>query len=74
MLYTQRFSPGENFRQFHHLLSLANFYHTNLLSCVNLYIEDMGTFTVLAKSYSLKYFKVAGLGECIIYKYSNCIL
>ena len=37
------------FHQFRHLLSLAKFYHVNFLSCVNDYIEDMATFTTLAK-------------------------
>ena len=43
-----------------------NIYHSNLLSCVNDYIEDIATFTALAKIYSTEYFcntKVAGLGE-----------
>ena len=38
------------------------------LSCINDYIEDMTTFTALAKIYSTKYFcdtKVAGLGEIL---------
>ena len=29
VLYMQKFSPGENFRQFLHLLSLVKFYHAN---------------------------------------------
>ena len=43
-----------------------NLYHANFLSCVNDYIEDLATFTALAKIYSIKYFcntKVSGLGE-----------
>ena len=50
-----------NFRQFRHVLLLAKF-----LSCVNDYVEDMATFTALARIYSTEYFcntKVAGLGE-----------
>ena len=60
----RKFSPGENFHQFHHLLLLANF-----LPCVNDYIEDMASFTTLAKIYSIEYFcsiKVAGLGEIFV--------
>ena len=46
-----------------------NFYCANFLSCVNDYIEDIVTFTALAKNYSTKYFcntKVAGLGEIFV--------
>ena len=46
-----------------------NFYRMNFLSCVNDYIEDMVTFTALAKIYSTEYFcntKVAGLGEIFV--------
>ena len=48
-----------------------NFYCVNFLSCVyvNDYIEDMATFTALAKIYSTEYFcntKVAGLGEIFV--------
>ena len=44
VLYTWKFSPGENFRQFHHLLSLAKFLsHEFFSSYVNHYIEDMAT-------------------------------
>ena len=42
------------------------FYLQIFLSCVNDYIEDMATFTTLAKIYSTEYFcntKVAGLGK-----------
>ena len=55
-----------NFRQFRHLLSLVKFLYENFLSCINDYIEDMVTFTALAKIYSTEYFcttKVAGIGE-----------
>ena len=44
------------------------FIFANFLSCVNDYIEDMATFTVLAKIYSTKYFcntKVSGLGKIL---------
>ena len=47
----QKFSLGENFRHFHHLLFCANF-----LPSVSECIEDMVTFTTLAKIYSTKYF------------------
>ena len=41
----------------------------NFLSCVNNYIEDMATFTALAKIYSIEYFcntNVPGLGEIFV--------
>ena len=41
----------------------------NFLSCVNDYIEDMATFTALAKIYFTKYFcntKVSGVGEIFV--------
>ena len=53
--YRRKFSPGENFRQFCHLLSLAKFFIREYLSCVNDYIEDMAIFTALVKIYSLEY-------------------
>ena len=40
-----------------------------LYTCVNDYIEDMATFTALAKIYFTEYFcnaKVAGLGESFV--------
>ena len=46
-----------------------NFYHTNFLSYINDYIEDMATFTALVKIYSIDYFcntKVSGLGEIFV--------
>ena len=46
-----------------------NFLSANFLSCVNDYIEDMATFTALAKIYSIECFcntKVAGLGEIFV--------
>ena len=47
--YTRKFSPGEKFRQFHHPLLLAKFLsHEHFVLC-NDYIEDMATFTALAK-------------------------
>ena len=52
-----------------HLLSLAKFLSYKFLSCVNDYIEDMATFTTLAKIYCTEYFcntKVAGLGEIFV--------
>ena len=45
------------------------FYHTTFLSCVDDYIEDMATFTTLAKIYSTNYFcntKVDGPGEIFV--------
>ena len=64
VLYRQKFSPilppaiiGEIFLS------------ANFLSCVNDYIEDMATFTTLAKIYSTEYFcntKVSGLGETFV--------
>ena len=52
------------------MLSLVKFI-MNFLSCVNdyIYIEDMMTFTALAKIYSTKYFcstKISGLGEIFV--------
>ena len=52
-----------------------NFYHANFMSRVNDYIEDMATFTALAKIYSTKYFcntKVYGVGEIFVkWKFSR---
>ena len=64
--YKQKFSPGENIYQFHHLLSLAKFLSREFLVD---YIEDMATITALAKIYSTKYFcntKVSGVGEIFV--------
>ena len=64
--YTCKFSPGENFHQFNHLLSWQNFYHTNFLSSVNDYIEDKAILTTLAKICFTKCFcstKVAYLAK-----------
>ena len=70
VLYRRKFSPGENFRQFRHLLSLANFLSANFLSCVNDYIEDMATFTTLAKIIPLNNSAIqryiSGLGEIFV--------
>ena len=66
--YKRKFSPGEKFRQFRHLLLLAKFFIREFLSRVNDYIEDMATFTALVKIYSIKYFcntKVSGLGKIL---------
>ena len=52
--YTRKFSPGQKFFQFCH--HWRNFYHVNFLSCVNDCIEDMATFTALAKIYFTKIF------------------
>ena len=43
-------SPGKNFCQFRHLLSLAKYSS----HCIDDYIENMATFTTLAKIYSTK--------------------
>ena len=56
------FLPGERFRQekgfanFTTCSHWGNFYLRMLLFCVNDYIEDMATFTALAKIYSTNYF------------------
>ena len=63
-----KFLPGENFCRFCHQLSLAKFLSCEFLSRVNDYIEDMVTFTALAKIYSTKYFcntKVSGVGKIL---------
>ena len=74
--YTLKFSPWENFRQFRHLLSLAKFLsHEYFVLCSD-YIEDMATFTILAKIYSIKYFcntKISGLGEIFVKRKFSCI-
>ena len=65
-VYTEIFTRRKNFRQFHHLLSLAKILSANYLSCVNDYIEDMATFIALVKICSTGYFcntKIAWLGE-----------
>ena len=69
ILYTRKFSSGEKFRKFRHLFSLAKFLSWNFLSRVNDCINNMATFTTLAKIYSTKYFcntKVSELGEIFI--------
>ena len=75
--YSWKFSPGENFRQFCHVLSLAKFFlSVNFLSRDNDYIEDMATFTALAKIYSTEYFcnaKVAGIGEIFVQRKFSAI-
>ena len=66
LLYSRYFSPGENFRQFRHLLLLAKILSVNIFLCVNDYIVDMATFTALAKIKSGKLFMQymsAGFGE-----------
>ena len=82
--YIQSFSPKRcqdkiekycihrNFHQEKFLPSALidkNFITRIFLSCVNDYIEDMATFTALAKIYSTKYFcntKVGGLGKIFV--------
>ena len=66
---TQKFSPGENFRQFCHRLSMVKFYHMNILSYISHYLEDMTTFIALAKICFTEYFtntNISGLGEIFI--------
>ena len=41
VLYSQKFSPEEDFHQFHHLFLSAKFLSANFLSCVNDYMEDI---------------------------------
>ena len=58
-----------NFRQFRHPVLLAKVFIREFLSRVNICIEDMATFTALAKIYSTEYFcntKVSGLGEIFV--------
>ena len=57
ILYSWKFLSGENFRQFHHLLSLAKFLSTNFCPVLIIYIEDMVTFTALVKIYPTEYFR-----------------
>ena len=64
-IYVEIFAR-RNFCQFRHLLLLAKFVSHRFF---NDYIEDMATFTALAKIYSTKYFyntKVAGLGGIFV--------
>ena len=44
-----------------------NFYRANILSCVNDYIEDMATFTALAKIYSTEYLKFLSSENFVVY-------
>ena len=46
LVYSRKFSPGENFCQFRHLLSLVKFLSENSFDD---YIEDMVTATTLVK-------------------------
>ena len=71
--YTWKFSAGENFR---HSLLLAKFLLYEFLSCVTKYIEDMVSFTALAKICSTEYFcntKVAGIGKIFVQRKICCI-
>ena len=48
--------------------ALTKIYHTNFLYCVKDCIEDIATFTALAKFFSVNFFyntKVAGLGKIL---------
>ena len=50
-------------------LAGENLYLQNFLPCINDYIEDMATFTALAKIYFTEYFcntKAARLGEIFV--------
>ena len=44
------FSPGENYCQVRHLISLVKILSANFFSCVKDCIVDMATFTALAKN------------------------
>ena len=71
ILYSRKFSPGENFHQFHHLV-LMKFCSVNFLSCVNDCIDYIATFTALAKFIPLNISviqKVPGLGEFLSREY-----
>ena len=71
--YGQIYSPGENFRQFRHLLALAKFLSHEFFDG---YTEDMATFTALAKIYSSEYFcnaRVAGIGEIFVQRKFSAI-
>ena len=74
--HMRKFSPGETFANFAICSHWRNFYHANFLSYVNDYIEDMATFTALAKIYSTKYFcntKISVLGEIFVKLKFSCI-
>ena len=69
------YRTGGNFRQEKFFANFTtcshwrSFLSTKFFSCVNDYIEDMVTFTALAKIYSIEYFcntKVTGLGEIFV--------
>ena len=49
LLKLPKFSPGEKFYQFHHLLSVVKFLSMDFLSCVNDYVQDMATFTTFGE-------------------------
>ena len=69
LLYSRKFSPGENFRQFRHLPAWVKVLSRDFLSHIDDYTEDMATFTALAKVYSSEYFnnaRVAGIGEIFV--------
>ena len=77
--YNQKFSPGENFHQFHHLVLLAKICSAICLSCLNDYIEYniMVTFTALTKIYSIEYFcntTVPGLGKIFVQRKFSVII
>ena len=61
LVYSWKFSPGENFCQFRHLLSLVKFLSENSFDD---YIEDMVTATTLVKILNISATgKVTGLGK-----------
>ena len=65
ILYSQKFSSGENFRQFHHLCShWRNFY---FLSCINDNVEDIyGDLCCIGKNLYFFNLKLPGLGEIFL--------
>ena len=48
--YSGYFLPGENFRQFRHLLSLVKILSANFFSCINDYTVDVATALAKIKS------------------------
>ena len=67
ILYRRKFSPGENFRQFHHAPSLVGkIFYLQIFCPMLMVTQRMATYAALAKIFSTKYFcniKVSGLGE-----------
>ena len=66
--YSQKLSPGENFRQFHHPILLAKILSMNILSRVNDY-RGYGNLYCIGEIYSTEHFrnkKVARVGETFV--------